>query len=170
MQHGRLQRGVDARCGCEFGELANVECVGSGRHGEELADGEAAAHECQGELEGIGIEPAADGDDRLLAVLRAEVGSGLLGALALVLHGDSLCSQAEDVRECPVLVCDLVGRVEAAQAYGRDADTLLEGEGGAHRLVDEHEIEVGRGQRFKVAVCLAAGELGDLADARTLEE
>lgn len=70
----------------------------------------------------------------------------------------------------PCTGCDLVSRVEAAQAYGGDADTLLEGEGGAHRLIGDHEIEVGRGQRFKVVVCLAAGELGDLADARTLEE
>ena len=64
-----------------------------------------------------------------------------------------------------ILLRDLGRLVEPPQTDGGDAKPFLEREGGAHRLVAEDEIEVGRCERCEFLVRLAARELRGPADA-----
>ena len=86
-EHGRLEQREDARGGGAPRELAKVEGIGGRRHGEDLADFEAAFGEGQRELEGIGVEAAADGEHCLAPVLLAECVSSLFGLLAYLRGG-----------------------------------------------------------------------------------
>ena len=83
-EHGRLEQRVDARVGGAPCELAQVKGIGGRRHGEDLADREAALDEGQRELEGIGVEAAADGEHCLAPVLSAEVRNSIFGLLARI--------------------------------------------------------------------------------------
>ena len=83
-EHGRLEQRVDARGGGALREFTQVEGVGGRRHGEDLADREAAPDEGQRELEGIGVEAAADGEHCLAPVLSAEVRNSIFGLLARI--------------------------------------------------------------------------------------